>query len=229
MIYLDDVQLDLAYLMGEQSLPASTSSDYITRQQFIQRGLERIARSVDFDFGVANATVSLTSGTGSLPTSARQSPNLDVRITNSSTMDDYVFDQTTYEKFDNYGPGDYKYYVNTSTTTGVQSIVTTERTTANVTVRYSLSAPTLNASVATTFPSSMVIAKAALIYQRESEDKDADVAPEIAKYQQELEEVIAAMRRNQPPEYATYIGDKYNKQTGEVFNSATDYRFSRLN
>lgn len=228
MVSLTDVQTDLAYLLGEQSIPSTGSTDYTVRGVFIQRGLERIARFVDFDFSFAMATVSLVAGAGSLPTGTRANPQLDVRVTNSSQRDDYIFSPTTYEQFDSYSQGDYKYYLSANANTGIQSVVTTETTVPAVTVRYSLAAPTLNASISTNFPSSLVVAKAALIYQRESEDKDADTAPEIAKFQQELEEVIAVMDRTQPEKYATYIGDKVGKQTGEVFNSATDYKFSNI-
>lgn len=224
MVNQTDVFTDLSYLVGNDTIPSPIPSNWGT---FVQRALERISRAVDFDFGKVVATVSLTSGVGSLPTNARQSPDLDIRIVNSSQNDDYIFTQTTYEKFDSYTMGDYRYYVTTSQA-GIQSITTTETNTPAVSVRYSLAAPTINASIATNFPSSMVIAKGALIYVREAEDKDADTGQEEAKFTNELEEVISAMERTQPTVKAVTEQDVAGKQTGDLF-TGDDYAFERIN
>lgn len=169
----NDVFSDLSYLVGNDIIPNPVPNNW---SSFVQRSLERISRIVDFDFGKVVTTLSLTNGFANLPTNARQSPNLDIRVV-SSQNDDYIFTQRTYEQFDNYTQGDYRYYVSTSQD-GVQSITTTETGRPAVSVRYSLAAPTINASIATNFPSSMVIAKGALIYVREAEDKDADTGQE---------------------------------------------------
>lgn len=219
MVTQDQVKNDLTYLLGNETQLSPWPASY---DNFIQKSLERIARFVDFDFGKTTATITLTSGAGNLPTNARQSAELDVRFVRSGQLDDDIFEPIPYEKKDSYSQGDYKYWITTDST-GVQTLNTTETNTSAVSVYYSLAAPTLNASIGTNFPSSMVIAKGALIYVREAEDKDADVAPEDAKFRIELEEVIAAMRRNQPIEKAAYIADKYH-QTGEVGDYDYSYR-----
>lgn len=220
----NDVFSDLSYLVGNDIIPNPVPNNW---SSFVQRSLERISRIVDFDFGKVVTTLSLTNGFANLPTNARQSPDLDIRVVNSSQNDDYIFTQTTYEQFDNYTQGDYRYYVSTSQD-GVQSITTTETGTPAVSVRYSLAAPTINASIATNFPSSMVIAKGALIYIREAEDKDADTGQEEAKFTNELEEVISAMEREQPNVKAVTEQDVAGKQTGEIFEGDS-YAFERIN
>lgn len=217
-VSLDDVRNDITYLLGNETQISPWPASY---DNFIQKALERITRYTDFDFGQTTATISLTSGIGSLPTNARQSPELDVRESVAGLDNDNVFTPVPYQDRDKYGPGDYRYWLTTEST-GVQTINTTEPTVANVTARYSLAAPTLNASIGTNFPSSMVIAKGALVYIREAEDKDADTAPEDAKFRIELEEVIAAMQRNQPIEYARYVGGN----TGDP--GERDYQFSTI-
>lgn len=217
-VSLDDVRNDITYLLGNETQISPWPTSY---DNFIQKALQRITRYTDFDFGQTTATISLTSGVGSLPTNARQSPELDVREVVDGFDNDNVFTPVPYQDKDQYGTGDYRYWLTTDST-GVQTINTTEPTVAAVTARYSLAAPTLNASIGTNFPSSMVIAKGALVYIREAEDKDADTAPEDAKFRIELEEVISAMQRNQPIEHARYVGG-YTGDPGE-----RDYKFSTL-
>lgn len=222
-VTLTDVESDLSYLVGNDSIPSPVPSNW---QPFIQRSLERIARIFDFDFGKVIATVSLSNGIGALPSNARQDPDLDVRIVNSSQGDDNVFRQVSYEESDNYTQGDYRYWVLTGQD-GTQTLYTTETSTPAVTVRYSLGAPTINASIATNFPSSMVIAEGALIYVRRAEDKDADTAQEEAIFQNELEEVIAAMNRSEGTKSAVTAQDISGKYTGEL-TMGDDYKFERI-
>lgn len=221
-VTLDTVRNDLTYLLGNESQITPWPVSY---DNFIQRALERISRRVDFDFGKTVGTVTFTNGVGALPTNARQSPELDVRVINSGQLDDYVFSPIPYEKQDLYTQGDYKYWVTTDTQ-GIQYLNTKDTNIPTVTVRYSLAAPTINSSIGTNFPSSMAIAKGALIYVREGEDKDADTAPEEAKFTNELEEIIAAMDRNQPLGPAPYIADISGHYTGDIHTS--DYPFETI-
>lgn len=193
LISLTDVQEDLAYLLGETTVPSSGTED---RQRFIQRSLERIYRIYDFEMNKLNATVTLTSGIGTLPSNARPYPDLDVRVVNSGTDDDYVFTRIPYEEQDKYQQGDYKYWLTTDPTTGYVKINSVETTTPAVSVRYSATAPIINASISTPFPSAMVIAKGALVYYRQAEDPQADVVPEEDQFLKELREVVSSQNRN---------------------------------
>lgn len=186
------VMQDLSYLLGETTVPTTSVED---RQRFIQAGLERIYRIWEFPFSEAVATVSLSSGVGSLPTDARFAPNLDVRVINPGNNADYIFEQIPYEDQDKYAQGSYKFWL-LQGSDGVNTLNTVETTIPAVTVRYSLMAPVINASIATPFPSSMVIAKAALIYYRQAEDPLADTSVEEQNFQGELREIIASYRRN---------------------------------
>ncbi len=209
-----DVLQDMSYLLGEASVPTSGIDD---RKRFIQRGLERIARLYDFDEMYALATVSMTlSGnfyTGSLPSDAAESPDLDVRVIQSGTDNDYIYDKIPYEDQDKYQVGDYKYWLTGSA--GDYTLNTRDSNTPLV-VRYLQTAPTINASVSTTFPSSMVIARAALVYYRQAENPLADISQDEALFQRELEEVIARQQRNRSVGRAVSIQEVNDGFIGQV-------------
>jgi len=210
-----DVLLDLSYLLGESSIPTSGIDD---RKAFIQRGLQRIVRLYDFDEMYALATVSLTLGSnsfysGTLPADAAESPNLDVRVINPGTNDDYVFEKVPYEDQDKAVTGDYKYWLTGSAN---NYTMTTRDDVSNVVVRYLQTAPTINASISTTFPSSIVIARAALVYYRQAENPMADIAQDEALFKTELEEVIARQNRNRPVGRAKSIMELNDVYSGSV-------------
>jgi hypothetical protein len=210
-----DVLLDLSYLLGESSIPTSGIDD---RKAFIQRGLQRIVRLYDFDEMYALATVSLTLGgnafySGALPADAAESPSLDVRVINPGTNDDYVFTKIPYTDQDEAIAGDYKYWLTGSAN---DYTMTTRDDVSNVVVRYLQSAPTINASISTTFPSSIVIARAALVYYRQAENPMADIAQDEALFKTELEEVIARQNRNRPVGRAKSIMELNDTYTGIV-------------
>lgn len=209
-----DVLQDMSYLLGEASIPTSGIDD---RKAFIQRGLERIARLYDFNEMYAIATVSLTANaniyTGSLPSDAAESPSMDVRVINSGSNDDYIFQSIPYQDRDTYENGDYKYWL---TGSAKDYTLNTKDNVGNVTVRYLQAAPTINASVSTTFPSSIVIARAALVYYRQAENPLADISQDEALFQRELEEVMARQNRNNPVSRAKGIQELNNDFTGRV-------------
>ena len=210
-----DVLLDLSYLLGESSIPTSGIDD---RKAFIQRGLQRIVRLYDFDEMYALATVSLTLGSnsfysGALPADAAESPDLDVRVINPGTNDDYVFEKVAYEDQDKAVTGDYKYWLTGSAN---DYTMTTRDDVSNVVVRYLQSAPTINASISTTFPSSIVIARAALVYYRQAENPMADIAQDEALFKTELEEVISRQNRNRPVSRAKSIMELNDVYSGSV-------------
>lgn len=206
----NDVLLKMSYLLGEQSIPTSGTED---RKAFIQDALERIYRLYDFSEFKSIATVSITSGVGTLPSNIGESPDLDVRVVNSGSNDDYVFEQIPYEDQDKYSSGDYKYWLTGST--GDYTLNTKDSVDA-VTVRYIETAPTINASISSTFPSAMVVARGALVYYKQAENPLADISQDEALFQSELQEVIQRQIRNNPISRAKGIQEINSKYTGQV-------------
>jgi len=206
----NDILLDMSYLLGEQSIPTSGIED---RKRFIDRALERIYRAFEFDEFKALATVSITSGTGSMPSDIGESPELDVRVSNSGSNDDYIFEQIPYEDQDKYVSGDYKYWL---TGSAGEYTLNTKDDVANVIVRYTQEAPSVNASISTTFPSAMVAARGALVYYKQAENPLADISQDEALFQQELQEVVQKQIRNRPVGRAISVMEKNNHYTGRV-------------
>lgn len=211
-IDLDDVQQDLAYLLGEQSAPSTSNSDYAVRSTMIQRALERAYRAYDFPMNKMTATVQASAYVATLPSNVAQDSIIDMREVVSGKQDDHVYSQVDYSSFDNYNAGDYVYYLD-----GYAGTYTAKLSESDplLTLRYSTGTPILNASIGTPFPSSMALARGALIYYRQAEDPQADISQEEALFQGELDEIISAYRRAAPPrrlvsrheDKKSYIGD----------------------
>lgn len=209
-----DILQQMSYLLGEQTIPTSGIED---RKAFIQASLDRISRLYDFSEFKAIATVTMTSDgqnyNGSLPTDAAESPDLDVRVTNSGSGDDYIYTQIPYEEKDNYTASDYKYWL-TGSIDGYT--ISTKAVQTPLSLRYLQKAPTVNASISTTFPSSMVIARGALVYYKQAENPLADVAQDEGFFQRELEEVISRQNRNKPTGRAKSIMEINGSYTGKI-------------
>lgn len=216
---LTAVRSALSIELGEQTVPAPWPA---YRDSCIQWSLERIARFYDFDFsrkmftGITDANGILT-----LDPSVEQDPDIDIQQVIGGTDNNNVFQETSYAEFDKYVTGDYRYYKYTEPTTGVQFLYTTE---PNMTVNYlaSLGAQTLTDASPVDFPSALAIAKGALIYAREYEDKDADVSVEDAKFMQIMQEVIANEQRNKKPGRAVGIQEQTGYYTGQVTGNGGD-------
>lgn len=212
---------DMSYLLGEQSVPTTSIDD---RKQFIQNGLTRILTLFPFDDVNNLATLSVTN-TGNfyqatLPLDINFRAEMDVRVINPGTGDDYVFDQVTYSQQDDWTQGDNKYWYTGSE--GNYTLFTRESYPA-LSLRYYAAAPTINASVSTTFPSSLIIARAAIVYYRQSENPQADVSVDEALFQKELAELVAREQLNRPQRRARSIAEKFGKYTGDVSSTSGNY------
>ncbi len=206
------VMTDLSYLLGETSVPSTGTED---RQRFIQLALERAYRAYDFPFNKVLATVPMVNGIASLPTTVHQDSILDIRIVNPGVGDDTVFTGVPYGALDNYPAGQNKYrltgyegaYVLKSSETG---------TTDTLSVFHQTTAPQINASIATPFPSSMALARGALIYLRQAEDPQADVSQEEYLFQAELDEVIAQYNRSRPQPRGKTLHEVMGTYPGDI-------------
>lgn len=205
-----DVLLRMSYLLGEQTIPTTGIED---RKQFINDALERIYRSYNFNEAYAVATVTVTAGQGTLPTDIGETPGLDVRVPNGGSNNDYIYEQIPYQDQDNYVDGDYKYWLSGSA--GSYTLNTKDSQTPLV-VRYLQESPSINASISTTFPSAMTIARGALVYYRLAENPDADTSQDEAFFQKELQEVVARQNRNRPTKRAKSIMELNNHYTGRI-------------
>lgn len=211
-VSLTQVQTDLAYLLGEQSAPSTSSSDYNVRSTFIQRALERAYRAYDFPMNKINSSVTAVAGIATLASILPDSV-LDVREAVAGADNDHIYTEINYEEQDESTTGDYTYY-RTFTSDGT-TILNLSESTPTLTIRHTSAVPVLNASVSTPFPSSMALARGALIYYRQSEDPQADIGQEESLFTGEIQEIIAQYNRSRPQPRMitrheatrTYIGD----------------------
>lgn len=205
------VMTDLSYLLGETAVPSSGVDD---RKRYIQLALERVYRAYNFPMDQVTGTVSMVAGIATLPTSMHQDGIIDIRIKVAGVGTDHVFNQVDYSELDDIPTGQYAYYLNGYEGTYVLTSTETS-TTDTLTVRYQNVTPVINASIGTPFPSSIALARGALVYYRQAEDPQADISQEEYIFQQELDEVIAQYNRARPQKRAktlheatgTYIGD----------------------
>lgn len=213
-VYLADARLALANLLGEDSISQPWPT---VRDNCIQWGLERIARIYDFDFGQEVLTKTTDASGKYVFLSAdgvRVDPKLDVRIVVAGSANDHVFEPVNREDFDSYTAGDYKYYLDTDAS-GNQTLVTTELS-SSIQITATRKAPVISDTVSSNFPSALAIAKAALIYYREYEDKDADTSVEDAKFQQIIQEIAGVEQRENKPQRAMSKAEMMGHRMGEV-------------
>lgn len=186
-----DVLEDLAFLEGNQSVPASGVDDW---KRFIQRTLEEAWRAYPWEFAKTLVTLAPTAGVATLPSGAMMDGSLDVRYVNSGTGDDHAFMEIPYSERDNWSTADYRYWL---TGTNIP-VLNTTATDTPLLVRYTALPPQINASVTAAFPDSMVIALGARRYVRMGENPQADIAQEESVFQSRLEEVWGWYNRNKP-------------------------------
>lgn len=215
------VMQDLSYLLGESAVPSSGVDD---RKRYIQLALDRVYRSYDFPMNKSTATVALVGGIATLPTTIHQDAILSARVINSGVGDDFIFEQVDWDDQDSFPQGQYKYWLEGYE--GVYVLKSSETAMTNtLTLRFQNVSPTINASISTPFPSSMCLARGALVYYRQAEDPQADISQEEYIFQQELDEVIAQYNRSRPQRRAktlheatgTYIGD--TQGVGSAFDA----------
>lgn len=210
------VMQDLSYLLGETSVPTTGTED---RQRFVQLALERAYRAYDFPFNKITATVAMVNGIATLPTNVHQDSVLDIRVINSGVGDDNIFTSVPYGDLDDYPSSQYKYrltgyegnYVLTSSENSLS---------ATLTIYYETTAPVINASISTPFPSSMALARGALIYIRQGEDPQADVSQEEYLFQLELDEVIAQFNRSRPQPRGITLHEALGTYPGDITNAS---------
>lgn len=213
-VYLAEVRTALANLLNESTTPSPWPAE---RDNFITWSLQRIAREYDWDFSKGSTSKTLDS-TGKYVFLAadgvRFDPDLDVRVVNSGVANDYIFEPVPRDDFDSYTVGDFRYYISTGSD-GTQTLVTTEPN-KTVQITFSRAAVALSDVIPTDFPSALAIAKGAVIYAREFEDKDADTSVEDAKFTQIMQEIMATEQRGAGPRRAVTRAEMRGHRTGEV-------------
>lgn len=210
-----DVMTDLSYLLGESSVPATGTED---RQRFIQRTLDRVYRAYDWPMNKVTATVAMVGGIATLPTNVHQDSIIDIREVVAGVGTDHIYTVIPYSDLDNYPSGTYNARI-----TGYEGtyVLQSSETNATLSLYYETTSPIINASIATPFPSSMALARGALVYYRQAEDPQADIAQEEYLFQLELEEVIAQYNRGRPQPRARTLHEVQGTYPGDIVDTGS--------
>lgn len=201
-ITLTDVQQDLSFLEGNQTVPTSGIDDW---NRFIQRTLEEAWIQYPWDFAKTIATVSMSGGVGTLASGAMIDSIYSVRFVNTGTGDDHAYTQVDFDERDNYAQGNYRYWLTGNTP---NPAINTIENDGILQVWYKSLPPQINASVTASFPDSMVIALGARRYVRMAENPQADISQEESIFQKRLEEVWGWYNRNRPRRARRHLTSK---------------------
>jgi hypothetical protein len=214
IVYQTDVMQDMSFLLGESSVPSTGTDD---RQRFIQRALDRVYRAYNWPMNKIAATLPMVGGIASLPANFHQDSNMDIRVVNPGVGDDNIFSQVGYDELDGYPTNQYRYRL--SGYEGAYLLESSEPTlTTTLNIYYETTSPIINASVGTPFPSSMCLARGALVYYRVAENPQADIAQEEYLFQQELDEVISQYNRSRPQPRAKTLHEAMGTYPGDITN-----------
>lgn len=187
----NQIMLTLTYLMGENSIPPTSTEG---RKDFIQRTLEEIYRAYEWPFAGAKTTLTFTNGSVAMPSDFDiqhkiyayfyQGDNqYEVREINIGDSDEYVAgDNKVWLEYD--GAGGYT--------------LNTKDSLTNITIKYSMLAPVLSSTVNTPFPDVMSIALGAKRYVKLGQNPDADISQDETLFSKRLNENIAATQVNRP-------------------------------
>jgi len=205
--------VDLSYLLGEQSVPTSGVDD---RKTFIQRTLEEIHRWGDWEWAKATDTTQLTAGVATLATLVQISPNLDIRKIQAGANSDHIFTAIPYAAQDNYGDGDYRYWLTGNI--GGYTINTSESSDSTSVLTYcydTVPADLINGET-TQFPSSLVLAQGALRFYRAARDPEYDVSQDQAIFIKGVTDIWGDQNSAAPLKRAQTAQDKTGYYTGSI-------------
>lgn len=181
---LGDLHTDLAYALGDTSVPAATEDDYLTRTRFLQNRAKRIWDKQDYEY---LATLATCANTFTLPAKAI----LDVYDGTNH------YNEVSYEEYDE---NDYVYK-------NQGDVYTVGGTNSAFTVRYIPSCPSLTTTASTINLPSEVVAKAAVIDVRHAEDPEADLTLEKQQYEDAYNEFIANVNKENPRSFVSISTD----------------------
>lgn len=217
LITQTDVQQDLSFLLGETAVPSSGTED---RQRFIQRALDRVYRAYNWPMNKVVATVAMVGGIATLPSNVHQDSILDIREVVAGVGTDHVYTQVPFGDVENYPQNTYNYRM-----TGFEGayLLTSSETQTSTTLQlyFETTTPIINASIPTPFPSSMGLARGALVYYRQAEDPQADISQEEYLFQLELEEVIAQYNRSRPQPRAKTVQEVQGTYMGDIVDTGS--------
>lgn len=203
-----DYLLTLAYLMGENTVQSSTTA---SRGQFIQSTLEEVYRAYRWPFASTRATLNVSGGVASLPSTFDYSHGIEAYFYSGSTQIPlepiHEYDQTDWDI------NDYRHWL-TSQADGSYLLNTKDTQYGSLVAKFQTKAPVVNATIAAPFEDAMTIALGARRYIKLSQNPDADISQDEALFQKRLRENIAAAQVSSPKRRLRFISQARGYRIG---------------
>lgn len=211
LIYNNDFLLELAYMMGERAVNATTTAP---RTNFIQDALQDAYKAYPWRFARANATLIVDNGLATLPTNYDDSHIAYAKFDNGGVADDvHLID-----------PDDEDEVQDGSRLAWVESIGDGDRYViklrdSDVSIlrfRYQKLPPVLSTpSVGTPYPNKATIALGARRYVKLGQNPDADISQDQKIFERELAKDIAAHQVPAPRKSRRTRHDRTGRYTGD--------------
>lgn len=194
MFYQNDFLTTLAYLMGERSVNSTTST---SRADFIQSALNEAYQAYPWRFARVNATLTVTDGIATLPTTYDDNHLAYAKFDSGTTGID--LDAIDPDDEDSYEDGDRKVWIE-AIGDGTRYVLRTKDTEATtVRFRHQTKAPTLaTASTGTPYFNKRTIALGARRDVKLGQNPDADISQDQAIFERALAKDIATHQTPAP-------------------------------
>lgn len=182
-LYQSGLLTTLAYLMGERTVNATTST---SRGDFLQKTLEEAYSAYPWRFARTTATLSISSGIVTLPTDFDNGHPARVQYVNSQSSQ-LVLNQIDPDDRDKVNDGDLAYWI-TALSSGRFILNTKDTNPTTLEVSYQVVAPTLDSgdTVGTPYPSGMTLALGARRFVKLAQNPDADISQDEALFEKRL-------------------------------------------
>jgi len=183
LLYQPGLLTTIAYLMGERTVNATTST---SRADFLQKSLDDAYSAFPWRFARTTATLSVSSGIVTLPTTFDNSHPSNVRWINSSgTM--YDLDEIDPDDQAKVVDGDLAYWLSAQSD-GSFLLKTKDTAPTSLVVSFQQVAPTLDTAgtIGTPYPNGMTLALGARRYVKLAQNPDADISQDQALFEKNL-------------------------------------------
>lgn len=204
-----DILTTLAYLMGERTVNSTTST---ARADFIQDTLREAYAAHPWRFARSNATLSISAGIATLPTSYDDNHAAFFKFENGS---EFRVDPIDPNDSIDVEDGDRAVWIEALDDGATYVMKTKDTDYTTVAVRHQTVAPTLNATVATPYPDKMTLALGARRFVKLGQNPDADISQDEAIFAKRLAANIATHQVPAPRKKRRTRQSQAGSSTGE--------------
>lgn len=207
-----DILVSLAYLMGERTVNATTSTP---RADFIQQSLEDAYQAYPWRFARTNATLTITSGVATLPTNYDDSHFSHAKFNSGGV--EFKLEPVDPDNSEDLADGDEAQWIEVLDDGERYVLKTKDTSLSTVLFRYQKKAPVLDSSgtITTPYPKKNTIALGARRYVKLGQNPDADISQDEAAFDKRIQQDIAAHQVQAPRKRRRSRQSQAGSTTGE--------------